>query len=406
MQRGEAGTNWAGNIDYSASAVVEPSSMDELRSLVTATPRVRALGTRHSFSRVADGDGILLSLAGLDAAPELGDGTVTVGSATPYGVLAAWLEERGMALHNMGSLPHISIGGAIATGTHGSGDALGALATAVRGLEVVGPDGELLSIRAGDPDFEGSIVALGALGIVTRVTLAVQPTYLVRQDAYAGLSWAAAIEHFDDVMSAGYSVSMLSSLAGPNVENVWVKSLAADAPDELVDARRVGTEWVPGPNMTDFGAVGPWSDRLPHFRLDSTPSNGHELQAEYFVSRADAAEALIAVRSLAARITPIVHAMELRTVAADELWLSPMYRRDSLAIAFTWKYLPAEVAALLPDLERALEPFDPRPHWGKLYSPSLPTRLPLSDAFAELRDRVDPGAKFGNEMVRGLFGGA
>ena len=403
MQRGEAGTNWAGNIDYSASEVVTPSSVPELQALVAGAQRVRALGTRHSFSRVADGDGILVSLAGLDAAPELADGTVTVGAATPYGVLAAWLEQHGMALHNMGSLPHISVGGAIATGTHGSGDALGALATAVRGLELVGADGELRSIRAGDPDFEGSVVALGALGIVTRVTLAVQPSYLVRQDAYAGLTWSAAIERFDEVMSAGYSVSLMSTLAGPGVEQFWVKSLAAEAPDEVAGARRAGTEWVQSPNMTDFGAVGPWSDRLPHFRLDSTPSNGHELQAEYFVSRADAAEALIAVRTLAARITPLVHAMELRTVAADELWLSPMYRRDSLAIAFTWKHLPEEVTAFLPDLERALAPFDPRPHWGKLYSPTLPTRLPLSGSFAALRDRVDPGGKFANDTVRRLF---
>ena len=349
-----------------------------------------------------------MSLAALEPAPEIVDDTVTVGAATPYGVLAAWLEGRGLALHNMGSLPHISIAGAVATGTHGSGDALGALATAVRALEVVGADGERTSIHRGDADFTGSVVALGALGIVTRVTLAVQPSYLVRQDAYSGLTWADAVAHLDEVMSAGYSVSLLSNLSGPDVENVWVKSLSADAPDELVGARRVVSGWVPSPNMTDFGSPGAWSERLPHFRLDSTPSHGDELQAEYFVDRADAAEALIAVLSIAARIAPLVHAMELRTVAADDLWLSPMYDRDSLAIAFTWKNMPAEVSAFLPALESALAPFDPRPHWGKLFDPSLPVteRLPKSAAFAELRTRRDPEGKFGNAMVRDLFGGA
>ncbi len=408
MTHERAGSNWAGNVDYVATGLARPRSVDELQDLVAASPRIRAIGTRHSFSCVADGGGILVDLAGIDPRPELREGTVTVGAAIPYGVLGAWLEGNGMALHNMGSLPHISVGGAIATGTHGSGDALGALPTAVRALEIVGPDGELRTIRSGDADFGGSVVALGALGIVTRVALAVQPSYLVRQDAYTGLSWSAAIERFDEVMSAGYSVSMLSDPGGPDVEHVWVKSRSDEAPDRLADARRVVTEWVPGPNMTDFGAVGPWHDRLPHFRLDSTPSHGHELQSEYFVDRADAAAALTAVRSLASRLSPLAHAMELRTVAADELWLSPMYRRDSLAIAFTWKYLPAEVAAVLPELERALEPFSPRPHWGKLFSPGLPAaeRLPRSADFAALRQRVDPDGTFGNAVALDLIGGA
>ncbi len=387
---------WAGTHTFAAEAIHEARSVAEVQELVASHPRVRALGTRHSFNDLADGPGILVSTTAIDPDIELDEAgrTVTVGGGTRYGVLAEWLEARGWALHNMGSLPHISVAGATATSTHGSGNTNGSLATAVSGLEFVTATGELLRVRRGDPDFDGMVVHLGALGIVTRVTLDLQPSYLVRQDVYDELPWEALLSDFEAVSSAGYSVSVFMDWLGPTARSVWVKSrmdAGRDIPDSLLGAvRDLGSKGVLDPvddNVTQQGGVpGPWSLRLPHFRLDRTPSNGDEIQTEYFVARADAAAALAALRELRDRIAPHLLITELRTVAADDLWLSPAYGRDSLAIHFTWKNQPDAVDALLDPIEAALAPFAPRPHWGKVTH--------VVDAAAPVRARGGlPGAR-------------
>lgn len=404
---------WAGTHTFAAEAIHHARSVAEVQELVARHPRVRALGTRHSFNDLADGPGILVTTTAIDPDLVLDEAarTVTVGGGTPYGVLAAWLDERGWALHNLGSLPHISIAGATATGTHGSGVANGSLSTAVAGLQFVTADGGLLDVRRGDPDFDGMVVHLGALGIVTRITLDVQPSYLVRQDVYDDLPWEALLDDFDAVASAGYSVSVFLDWVGPTVRGVWVKSrmdAAADIPDDLFGARRdprtKGLFADVDDNVTvQGGEPGPWSLRLPHFRLDRTPSNGDEIQSEYFVARSDAAAALAAVRALADRIAPHLLISELRTVAADELWLSPAYRRDSLAIHFTWANRPADVLAVLPELEAALAPFDPRPHWGKVtLLADVASRYPRADEFRALAARLDPTGKFRNTALERL----
>ena len=418
-------SNWAGNYTYGASTIHRPVTVDEARAQVAAATRIRALGTRHSFNDLPDSEGELITLADIpaDFVLDAAASTVTVGGAVRYGELAVWLEEQGFALHNMGSLPHISVAGAISTGTHGSGNTLGNLSTAVRALEFIGPDGELRTVRAGDPDFAGSVVALGALGIVTRVTLAVQPSFLVRQEMYTGLPWSVLLDNFDEVSARGYSVSVFTDWLGDTVEGLLVKSRITDGlpdsmPDELWGARRVTAQQetlsaVDAGNWTVRGGIpGPWSTRLPHFRIDATPSNGDELQTEYFVAREDAPEALAAVRELASRIAPALHITELRTVAADELWMSPAYRRDSLCIHFTWKNLPADVAVLLPVIEEALRPFAPRPHWAKVFSLEANAVAVQYERFADFSALVpatDPDGKFSNgylDRVLGLGGAA
>ncbi|SDQ27778.1 FAD-binding protein [Microbacterium sp. cf332] len=409
--------NWAGTHTFAAEDIVRPATIAEAQRLVAEHDRIRSIGTRHSFNDLADGDGVLLDLTAIDPDIVIDDDarTVTVGAGTRYAVVARHLADHGWALHNMGSLPHISVGGATATSTHGSGDRNGSLATAVRGVEFIAPDGGLRRVSAGDADFAGSVVHLGALGPVTRITLAVEPTYRVRQDTYTGLTWDDLFERFDEVTASGYSVSVFTRWNTPDVGEVWVKERldddsAPDMPDRLLSARRVAAK-ADSPaadgvdNTTEQGGVaGDWCDRLPHFRIDATPSNGDEIQTEFWVDRTRAVEAISAVRAIADRVEPALLVTELRTVAADDLWLSPGFGRDSVCIHFTWKNEPDAVRDAIAHVERALAPFDPRPHWGKVFSMPVGDSLPHLADFRALAERVDPGGKFRGPYLERVLG--
>ena len=418
-------TNWAGNLTYAARAVESPASLDELRDLVVATPRLRPLGTRHSFSDVADGhaDAVLVSTHRLPQHVDVADGrrTATVPAGATYAAVATALEAEGLALANTGSLPHISVGGATATGTHGSGLGLGSLSTAVAALEVVGADGEVRRVARGDADHAGSVLALGALGVVVRVELDVQPSYRMRQDTYEDLPWQGVDDALEEVFAAGYSVSLFHEFDA-TVREVLVKSRVPEGqadvavPDDLFGAtrRRVAEHdglggddgAVPGHMTPMDGTVGAWPDRLPHFRIDATPSVGSELQSEHFVPLADGAAALTALRALGADLRPHLHTCETRVVAGDDLWLSPT-PVDSLAIAFTWRDHPVEVAALVARVERALAPWGARPHWGKLTSLTTAERaelFPRLGDFAGLVARTDPGGRFRGPFLERLLG--
>lgn len=396
--------NWAGTYGYLADRIARVASIDEARDLVTSGAKVRPLGTRHSFNDVADGPGVLVDLTGLPTEVEIAADrrTATVSAGTRYGVVAAELERNGLALHNMGSLPHISVGGATATGTHGSGVGLGSLSSAVSGLEILGADGGLRRIHRGDADFEGSVVALGALGVVTRVTVDVQPSYRMRQDSYSDLPWTVFLDHLPEVFGAAYSVCLFTEWDG-RVREVLLKSRVpdgaddVDVPDDLFGARRMPPRAATDRANPVDGSVGAWCDRLPHFRIDGTPSNGSEIQSEHFVPFAHAAAALDAVAALGERIRPHVHTAELRSMAADGAWLSPTQGEDVLCIAFTWQKHAEEVAALLPDIEAALAPFDQRPHWGKMSSldgDAMDALYPKLPDFRDLVHRSDPDGVF------------
>jgi alditol oxidase len=402
---------WSGTYRFTARRVIAARTIDDVRRAVAAGGRVRALGTRHSFNDLADNGATLVTVTGIAPDPVLDEAsrTVTVGAGTSYGALAAWLQERGWALGNLGSLPHISIAGAIATGTHGSGSRNRILSAAVAGLDYVGADGELRHAGRSDPGFDGMAVGLGAFGIVVRVTLDVEPSYLVRQDVYAGMSWDRVLAGLDGVMSAGYSVSLFTDWSGESLQ-AWVKRRLAEpenaAPGEFFGARR-----DPGPprladarvdNLTVHGVAGPWSERLPHFRIDVPPSNGDEIQSEYFVGRRRGAQALDAVRRLARLITPLLLVSEIRATASDRLWLSGSYDRETLAIHFTWRNRPGQVDAAVREVEAALAPFGARPHWGKVshvQAGQVELLYPrLRDARA-LFERLDPEGRFSNRRL-------
>ena len=400
--------NWAGNYSYRADRLHRPGTLEQVQEIVSRAPHVRVLGSRHAFNAIAD-SGELLSLDALPADVVVDRaGTVSFGAALRYGELATVLDAAGLALHNLASLPHISIAGAVATATHGSGDANGNLATAVAGLEIVTSTGEIVSASRGDADFDGLVVGLGALGAVTRVTLDVEPAYEVRQRVFEGLGWEALFEHLDEITASGYSVSVFS-LWGETSRQVWVKSRDADPvrPD-LFGARAATTDLHPIPghdpvNCTQqLGVPGPWSDRLQHFRMGFTPSSGEELESEYLIPRAQAVAAIEAVRGLADAIRPLLQVTEIRTVAADRLWMSPQYGRDTVGIHFTWKREQSAVERVLVDIEAALEPFGARPHWGKLFVAGSAAIGPLYERlpdFARMAERLDPRGAFRNRWL-------
>jgi xylitol oxidase len=403
----DRGTNWAGNLTYSTKRILRPRSVSEAQELIAAAETLRPLGTRHSFSTVGDSDGALLSTEHLDRIVEIGDDdTVVVEAGIRYGVLAAALAERGATLPNFASLPHISVGGAIATGTHGSGAGNQSLAATVSALELVDASGAIRRFRRGDADFEGAVVSLGALGLVTRVSLDVVPAFQLRQYVFEQLPWTVVDSSLDAILAGGYSVSLFTLWDEPSVGTVWVKTK-----EQLGERSYFGAELaiearnpVPGAhaeNATEqLGVAGPSYDRLPHFRLGFTPSSGDELQSEYVVPRRHGAAAVAALRRLGGAIAPPLLVSEIRAIAADTLWLSPFYEQDSVAFHFTWKPRPAEVLAVLPQIESALAPFGVRPHWGKLFVESPQARYPKLPEFGRLARELDGTGKFHNAFLR------
>ncbi|WP_109489462.1 FAD-binding protein [Occallatibacter savannae] len=409
--------NWAGNIHYSTDHVHTPASLDEVRDVVKKCSKLRALGSRHSFNRIADSNANQVSLEHLTSI-DIDDKarTVTVGAGVRYGELAPVIDAKGYALPNLASLPHISVAGAIATATHGSGIHNGNLATPVRALEVVSANGDVLNLsRDKDGDqFAGAVVHLGAVGAITRVTLDLEPTFQVAQTVYQDLSFSELEHNFDGIFGAGYSVSLFTDWQKHRATQVWIKRRVTPgeqhtAPELFYNARRATRKLHPitehpAESCTEqMGIPGPWYQRLPHFKMEFTPSSGRELQTEYFVPREHGYEAILAVEKLKDKITPHLFVTELRTIAADNLWMSTAYQRDLLAIHFTWKPEWDAVKQILPQIETQLKPFNPRPHWAKLFTippAQLQAQYTRLADFRSLANQHDPTGKFRNDFIQ------
>lgn len=414
--------NWAGNITYNATTWASPTTTEEVQAIIRNSKTVKAIGSRHSFNTITDSDDTIMSLHAMNKIINLDteNHTVTVQGAMKYGDLSVYLHENGYALHNLASLPHISVVGAIMTGTHGSGEKNGNLSTAVTGLEIVTGTGEIVTLsRAEHGDkFDGMVVSIGALGVVTQITLDIEPTYDARQDIYLNLPLEQVYANFDAIQASAYSVSLFTRWEDNLVTQAWIKS-KVDTEFTLEDEFYGGSR-APVPaspigedlreNCTEqFGKVGAWHDRLPHFRMEFTPSKGEEIQAEYFVPREHAVEAIQALNALHEDITPLLFVSEIRTMTGDNLWLSPAYGRDTVAFHFTWKPMWAEIQPVLQKIEAALDQYDVRPHWGKVYMMSAETvksRYERFDDFAALVKEYDPEGKFQNEFLKAYFADA
>jgi alditol oxidase len=409
--------NWAGNLEYSTERLYSANSLEQVRSYVKKQSKLKVLGTRHCFNNIADSTHSFLSLRSMDEAVALDSDahTVTVGAGTTYGQLCPYLHSKGFALHNLASLPHISIAGACSTATHGSGTKNGNLATAVSALEIVTAAGEVvkLSRQQNGETFRAAVVGLGALGVITRVTLDIQPTFMMRQYVYENLPLTAVKDHFDDIESSAYSVSLFTDWQKQRINEVWIKSRvdegqAFEATAEFFGAKLATRNLHPiaalsAENCTEqMGVPGPWFERLPHFRMGFTPSAGKELQSEYFVPHRHAVEAILAVERLREQVGPQLMISEIRTIAADDLWLSPCYEQPCVTIHFTWKQNWPEVKKLLPVIEKELSVFGARPHWGKLFTVSpaeLRARYKRLPDFIQLSKKFDPKGKFRNEFL-------
>lgn len=408
-------TNWAGNIVYGTERLEEASSIAQAQSIVRSESKLKVLGTRHCFNSIADTNSDFLSLKPMRGMElDAGARTVTVEAGVTYGQLGPYLDSKGFALHNLASLPHISVAGACSTATHGSGEKNPNLAAAVSALEMITGTGDVvkLSRKADGEEFRAAVVGLGALGVITRVTLDVEPTYMMRQYVYENLSFAEMKNHFDEIQAAGYSVSLFTDWQAQGITELWIKSrvggTAFTAPPEFFGATLATRNLHPiealsAENCTaQMGVPGPWYDRLPHFRMGFTPSAGKELQSEYILPREHAVEAILAVERLHEQVTPHLLITEIRTIEADDLWMSTCYRRPSVAIHFTWKQDWPAVQQVLPMIERELSPFGPRPHWGKLFTmapPELRSRYEKLDDFVKAAGKYDPKGKFRNRFL-------
>ncbi|GAC1429173.1 MAG: FAD-binding protein [Chitinophagaceae bacterium] len=409
--------NWAGNLEYSTDRLYAPASMDQVIELVKKYRKVKVLGTRHCFNIIADSKDNFISLKQMNKVVSIDASahTVTIEAGMNYGQLCPYLEEQGYALHNLASLPHISVAGACTTATHGSGVKNGNLATAVRAIEFITAGGETHTWHH-DKDgeqFNAAVVGLGGIGVITKLTLAIQPTFTMRQDVFEQLPMAQLKDHFEEIVSAGYSVSLFTDWQSDNINEVWIKSKITTGGrinfgKEFFGAKAATKNMHPiadlsAENCTEqMGVPGPWYERLPHFKMGFTPSSGVELQSEYFVPRKHAVEAIRAVGRLGKQIGPHLFISEIRTIDADNYWMSPCYRQPSVTIHFTWKQDWPAVQKLLPVIEKELAPFHAKPHWGKLFTmppahlASLYEKLP---AFRQMLKQYDPNGKFRNDFL-------
>ncbi len=406
-------TNWSGAFTFTAPEARSPASLDELRRMVADAERIHAVGSRHCFNGIAD-SAVIVSLANLPMPVEIDRDamTVTINPGMRYAELLVALEAEGLAIHNTASLPHITVGGAVATATHGSGDNLGNLATAVSAMELITADGDIVRSRRGDADFPGLVVHVGALGIVPRITLDLQPSYRMRQEVFLDLDWDVLYAHFDEIMSSGDSVSLFCDY-GPTVNELWVKTRVAEDDawqprPELFGARAATQQTHPVPKFdgtvcTDqLGVVGAWCDRLPHFKLHALTDAGNEMQAEYMIERRHAVDAIKALRELEALTRPYILAAEVRSVAPDDLWLSSSYERETICLHYAFELDHDIPRNVLPVIEAALVPYAPRPHWGKLFvatAEELAPRYPKMADFRALAARLDPNGKFRNAFL-------
>jgi len=409
--------NWAGNVEYGSERLYAATSLKDVQRFVKANHRFKVLGTRHCFNQIADTTEQFLSLGlqhdvvALDAQAK----TATIESGMSYGQLCPYLDQHGFALRNLASLPHISVAGACSTATHGSGVKNGNLSTQVSGLELVTASGDVLKLtRDKDGDvFRAAVVGLGALGVITKLTLDLQPAFTMKQYVYENLPFDQLQQNFDAIEASAYSVSLFTDWQKRRMNEVWLKTrpdakLRFEAEPEFFGARLATQNLHPiaelsPENCTEqMGVPGPWYARLPHFRMGFTPSAGKELQSEYFVPHSQAVEAILAIDRLRDRIGPHLLISEIRTVAGDDLWMSMAYKQNSVAIHFTWKQDWPAVSKLLPAIERELAPFSPRPHWGKLFTMApaqLRARYERLPEFVVLARKLDPRGKFRNPFL-------
>jgi xylitol oxidase len=426
-------SNWGGNFRFSTTDIRFPRSLDEVVDAVKegapkSTPggvgppvkHLRALGSRHSFSKIADTAEMLVSLSAMNRILAVNPGsateapTITVEGGAIYTDVTPFVEFIGAAFHNQLTLSEVSVAGSINTGAHGTGITNGILATQVRSVELVLANGTVTTLRKGvDAAFPAAVVGLGAFGVVTKVELEMQASYQMTQHVFLNLPFTTLTDQFDTIMSSAYTVQAWTDWSDPtNFNQVWVGDRDDDAADfstapafygaTRAPAQVTPVAALPPTYVVPQGVAGPWNERLVCYRLGLSGFNGDEIQSEYILPITNAKAALEAIAALATQIAPLCYVSVVRTIAADDFWLSPAYGRDSVAIHFTWKPQLDAVVALLPTIESALAGLDAVPHWGKFFTMAPSVFLQRYDKLAEWKATAaayDPSGRFRNAFL-------
>jgi len=414
------GWNWSRTHCFGATELRRPTSIGELQQSIVAAVAsgqgVRTIGSRHSFTDIADSD-VVVDLGALPEqfAVSPDRTSVTVSGAMTYARLASLLEPHQLAIANMASLPHLSIAGAISTATHGSGTTNGNLATAVLSLKIMTSAGELRHVQRSDTQFSAAVVALGAMGAIVAIELAVEPAFDVEQAVHNRLSWSRLHPSLDEVFDAAYSVSVFTDWR--DHVQLWTKRRVDQATLDhatLHDGVQASQPEHPVPgadasSCTNQQEPGLWSHRLPHFRSDEVPSVGAEVQSEFFVERALMGQAIERLRSIGDALEPVIMVSEIRTIGADNIWLSPQYQRDCAAFHFTWHHDVVAAHAAADLVTDTLAPLRPIPHWGKVFDPR---RFDFDQLYPNLRSALacfqewDPTSTFTNAWMRNTISGS
>jgi FAD-linked oxidoreductase len=429
-------TNWARNQSCRPAEICRPDSLEALRRRVgearAAGRKLRLAGAGHSWSPLACTDGCLISLSRLDRVVEIDAAarTATVEAGMSMGRLVEALDEQGLALPTIGGMLRQSVGGTIATATHGTGAAYGNLATAVTRLESLTPAGELRSWTADASGFHGAVVSLGALGPVVRLTLQCEPAFGVRSEEYP-LPIEGLVRHLDQYLAENDYFQFFDLV---HTERAYLFCMNRDAAGMAAKSRwRRLREWVAAGMETLSSSAAMWlTDKLPlaiplsqkvalvtllsgktrlgrSFEVLSHENIGFRYrELEVAIPRERAAEAVRAVRKMVKdqglRVDmPITY----RFVKADGLWLSPAYGRDTCYVSFaTARRDPAFVESFFDEAERLMRRFDGRPHWGKCFSSKreyFQRAYPKWQDFDALRARLDPERAYANDMIDALF---
>mmetsp|Transcript_13532 Transcript_13532/g.26655 ORF Transcript_13532/g.26655 Transcript_13532/m.26655 type:complete len:480 (-) Transcript_13532:5-1444(-) len=439
-----ARTNWCQNVDFKHKRFVTPEDLTELQATVAAAPQVRVLGSGHSFSAVCSSEHTLLSMAYMRKVLEVdfvSDNETVVfmeGGAT-LGDVVRHLAPRGMALKNIPSLPHVTIAGALATSTHGSGlhpSAPGSIASMCTQIDFVTHDGEVCSYRrAEDAEFAASVVHLGALGVVAKIGLDVVPAYNVDQRVYQSIELDRMLPQFEALARSVDSLTVGINF-GQQVGLTWLRYFDGGITPPASDMTLGGEpRHEPIPFYESHQGVtptckGPWHD-VPSFFMEgmqelNMPNTA--MQTEYFVPLSLASSALQAIREVAAcwegwptseswtdlnSSVPVFHC-EVRAIAQDGLrGLAPFGDRESCSIHFTWGNWDHKerIVEMVKEVEAVLRQYQARPHFGKfnlMSSEEVASVYPKDriEEFKELCVKHDPVSKFRNQLVQEqIYGG-
>lgn len=430
-------SNWSGTVAWDDCEVLEPTTIGELQSIIAYSPKVRVIGSAHSFTPLVRSSGrvkpTLLSLRHIPRTWSLDEKkkTVTVDAATTYSELCHALDKTGFALPNTSSLSHFQIAGAIATATHGSSGSRNGrltrsgLADTVVGLEIVGPDGTIRNVNKGHPQFSSSVVSLGMVGVVTRVTLSLVDDYDVIQRVYG--KWpptpTGTLSAF--LSSLPKTIAQFDSFSAFvkwNVDDFGLLIGRKQVPRGATDsASTTDPRLITGPiqgflGQGDFATtgVGRWCDKMFLWKNNGSPFVSQpELQIAHFVPFRDVERALHATRKVVSTWGDEVLYCELRAVRGDEHLLSPYSadapKPDSFSISHSLdaRLGVEKVRQRASELESVLRPYQVRPHWGKL---TAMTASDLKEAyglklkrFQEVQQQVDPNRKFTNDYLEHLL---